>query len=118
MLAAKRATEPGAAIPAEETCLPIDTNVCMEQDARDAIREVLSVFFWFEGSMESSGSFWSQNVAEDFGDTVMLGGAPFAPGNGDPMKRPRNTGKHTKNWSSSDPPVQFCPVAMFARIKN
>jgi hypothetical protein len=90
----------------------------MEQDAGDAKREVLPVFCWFERSLESSGAFWSQNVAEDFGDTIMVCGTPFTPGNGDPMKGPRNTGKHTENWSTSDPPVQFCPVAMFARIKN
>ncbi len=118
MLAAKTATDPSAALPAEKTCLPVDTIVAMEQDARDAIREVLSVFFWFEGSVESPGSFWSQNVAEDFGDTVMFGGAPFAPGNGNPMVGPRYTGEHTQNWSMSNPPKQLCPVAVFAIIKN
>jgi len=118
MLAAKTATDPSAALPAEETCLPIDTNVCMEQDARDAIREVLSVFFWVEGSVESPGSLWSQNVTEDFGDTVVLVGAPFTPGNGNPLVGPRYTGEHAQDWSMSNQPEQLCPMAMFLIIKD
>jgi hypothetical protein len=119
VLAAKTATDPSATFPAEKTCLPVDTVVAMEQDARDAIREVLSVFSWLEGSMEeTSGSLWSQNVAEDFRDTVMFFATPFAPGNGNPMVGPRDTGKHTQDWSMSNPPKQLCPVAVFTIIKN